>query len=360
MNAREAFPRRAGSGAPDIPIPEIVGRLTGNINALAQHLLPNGHCDGPEWRCGSIQGEPGNSLGVHLTGAKAGVWCDFEDGTKGDPLDLIQACLGIDKGGAVTWAKGWLGIDENDSAPSLQPRPRPQINEAPRQDNPNQAHALSIWHASVPAENTPGKHYLLGRGYTGPIPPTIKFHAALLHPDIGQHLPALVAAVANVERKIIGITRIYLTLTGRKAPLNRPKLALGALRGGAVRLAPTTDRVWLTEGVEDGLACMQMLGEPTWAMLGTAGFKTVELPDHIRQVILAPDGDDAGQAVIEEAARRLMARGHEVRAAKLPDGKDWCDLLDDYEEHAGILEFDFEQINLSAEALARRETIDGR
>ena len=31
-------------------------------------------------------------------------------------------------------------------------------------------------------------------------------------------------------------------------------MALGTLRGSAVRLAPTTDRVWLTEGIEDALA----------------------------------------------------------------------------------------------------------
>ena len=342
-----------------IPVSDIAARLAERIEDLCRHLLPEGHRERSEWRCGSIQGGPGNSLGVHLTGTKAGVWCDFEDGHKGDPLDLIQACLGIDKGGAVTWAKDWLGIDENDSGPSLQPRPRPQPNEALPQNNPNQARALEIWRASRPAEGSPVEDYLRGRGITGPIPPTIRCHAALKHPDIGQHLPAMVVAVVDVDRKVIGIQRTYLTLTGRKAPLTRPKLALGTLRGGAVRLAPTTDRVWLTEGVEDGLAVMQMMGEPAWATLGTSGFKSVELPESIKQVVLAPDGDDAGQAVLEDAARRLASQDREVRAGKLPPGKDWCDVLDTYEERAGILEFDFEQIRPDTEALARQEVIYG-
>ncbi len=235
-------------------------------------------------------------------------------------------------------------------------RDKPALEPEP---SPNQAHALEIWRASRPAEGSPVEDYLRGRGITGPIPRTVKYHPALLQPDIGQHLPALVAAVANVERKWTGIQRTYLTLTGNKAPLTRPKMALGTLRGGAVRLAPTTDRVWLTEGVEDGLALMQMTGEPAWAVLGTSGFKSVELPDHIRQVILAPDGDDAGQAVIEDAARRLAGQGREVRAAKLPPGKDWVDLLDEYEERAAALEFGFEIYRPDAEALARREVIDG-
>ncbi len=205
---------------------------------------------------------------------------------------------------------------------------------------------------------TPVEQYLRGRGITIPIPPTIRYHAALLHPDIDQHLPCLVAAACNVTSNITGIMRTWLTMNGRKAPLTRPRLALGTLTGSAVRLAPTTDRVWLTEGIEDGLALLQMMGEPAWAVLGTSGFKSVELPENIKQVILAPDGDDAGQAVIQEAAKRLAGQGREVRAAKLPAGKDWCDVLDTYEERAGILEFDFEEYRGTAEGLARDEAFN--
>jgi len=135
-------------------------------------------------------------------------------------------------------------------------------------------------------------------------------------------------------------------------------MALGTLSGSAVRLAPTTERVWLTEGVEDGLALMQMMGEPAWAVLGTSGFKNVVLPENIKQVILAPDGDDAGQAVIQETALRLAGQGREVRTARLPAGKDWCYLLGDYEERTGILEFDLENYRVTAEGLAREEVFN--
>ena len=99
------------------------------------------------------------------------------------------------------------------------------------------------------------------------------------------------------------------------------------------------------------------MGEAAWAVIGTSGFKNVEIPENIRQVILAPDGDDAGQAVIQEAATRLAGQGREVRAARLPAGKDWCDVLDTYEERAGIFEFDFEQFRPEAETLARHEAM---
>ena len=257
---------------------------------------------------------------MRLSGVKAGVWADFSSGESGDLLDLIQACLGLDKGGAVQWAKGYLGIgDETGTQPCARRQPpRPPHSEAPRQDNPNRPLALEIWKASHPAPGTLAEDYLRGRGITIPIPHTIRYHPGLKHADTGLNMPCLIAAVCNVDRRVTGVQRIYLTHDGRKAPVNRPKMALGALRGSAVRLAPTTDRVWLTEGIEDGLAVVQMMNEPAWAVLGTSGFKSVEIPENIKQVIFAPDGDAAGQGIIQETAIRLAGQGREVRMAKLP------------------------------------------
>ncbi len=341
---------------PLIPASDIAALLAKRAEELCRHLLPEGYRKDSEWRCGSVQGEAGKSLGVHLKGARVGVWKDFATGQSGDPLDLIEAVLNLGTAEAIGWAKNWLGIDDG---PTPRPRPAPKSERHDDDTAKRTEAALAIWRASRPAEYTPAEDYLRGRGYTGSIPPTLHYHPALLHPDTSIHLPAMVAAVASVERKVTGIQRIFLTMDGRKAPLTRPKVALGTLRGGAVRLAPTTDRVWLTEGVEDALAVMQMMQEPAWAVLGTSGFKTVELPENIKQVILAPDGDDAGQAVIQEAARRLAEQGREVRTAKLPPEKDWVDLLDDYEERAGILEFDLEEVRPEAETTARREVIHG-
>ncbi len=272
------------------------------------------------------------------------------------PHEVRGARVGLDKsrgGDAVQFTRAPL---------SNQPRPLGPSEQAALEARIEQlAHGEALpddLTETRPSAGSPVEQYLRSRGITIPIPYTIRYHPALLHPDIGQHLPALVAAVCNVERKVTGIQRTFLTMDGRKAPLTCPRMALGALRGNAVRLAPTIDRVWLTEGVEDGLALMQMMGEPAWAVLGTSGFKTIVLPENIRQVILAPDGDDAGRAVIQEAAQRLAGQGREVRAAKLPAGKDWCDVLDQFEERAGIIEFDFEQYRVTAEGLARNEAFD--
>src|SRR5437764_9160441 len=92
--------------------PDIALMLAGRIDQLVRDLLPAGHREGHEWRCGSVAGERGDSLGVHLTGLKAGVWSDFSTGQKGDAVDLVREVLGLNMRDAVRWSLRWLGVDE--------------------------------------------------------------------------------------------------------------------------------------------------------------------------------------------------------------------------------------------------------
>jgi twinkle protein len=94
-------------------ISEISRQLNSRAEEIARRLLPNGRRDGHEWRAGSIGGEKGDSLGVHLSGDKAGVWSDFAAGKSGaDLLDLWAAVKGIGLSEALREAKSYLGIVE--------------------------------------------------------------------------------------------------------------------------------------------------------------------------------------------------------------------------------------------------------
>src|SRR5205823_6834228 len=99
---------------------EIVRQLAARAGELVADLLPAGHREGHEWRCGSVAGEPGDSFGMHLTGVKAGVWSDFSTGQKGDALDLVREVLGLNMRDAVRWSLRWLG---DEGRPELPPRP---------------------------------------------------------------------------------------------------------------------------------------------------------------------------------------------------------------------------------------------
>ena len=89
---------------------QISEMLAADAVNVASYLLPGGKKHGPELKCGSVTGEPGNSLSVRLTGPKAGVWRDFSAGIGGDLLDLFVAVHGYSIAEALRDAKHYLNV----------------------------------------------------------------------------------------------------------------------------------------------------------------------------------------------------------------------------------------------------------
>lgn len=104
--------------------------LADRAQSVAEMLLPRGRREAHEWRAGSVNGETGKSLGVHLAGTKAGVWTDFASGEGGDLLDLWRAVKGCSLGEALDQARTWLGVSRpepvRDPRPSYTRPPKPQ------------------------------------------------------------------------------------------------------------------------------------------------------------------------------------------------------------------------------------------
>ena len=89
---------------------ELSQRLAKEATSIAEFLLPAGKRKSGEWAVGSVNGEPGASLSVRLTGAKAGVWKDFSSGEGGDLLDLWAAVHQCSISKAMTDAKQYIGV----------------------------------------------------------------------------------------------------------------------------------------------------------------------------------------------------------------------------------------------------------
>jgi hypothetical protein len=248
--------------------------------------------------------------------------------------------------------KGLVGSD--DRAPRRTPAPR-------RPQTDNSAHALDIWRASTPAAATSVEQYLRARGITIPVPPTIRYHPNLKHAPTGLTFEALVAGVCGPDRRVVAIHRVFLLPGGHgKARVSEPKMSLGPVAGGAVRLAPVGPVLQLAESIEDGLALLQMTGQATWAVPSASAMKSFIPPEGVEELILAPDHDRAGLKAIEQAVPRLREKGLRVRQMLPPVGADWCDVVGTYEERAGIREFDGGDDRHDAERLAFEEHFNGR
>lgn len=89
---------------------KIAQALSDNADLVARFLLPNGKRVGREWKVGSVNGEPGESLGVCLEGTRQGVWADFASDHRGDLLDLWMETKGVGISDAIEQAADFLGI----------------------------------------------------------------------------------------------------------------------------------------------------------------------------------------------------------------------------------------------------------
>lgn len=190
-----------------------------------------------------------------------------------------------------------------------------------------EAQALACWREAQPIGGTLAERYLRGRGITAELPVKLRFHAGCWHPA-GKRLPALVAMVEGTER--FAVHRTYLAEPGRKAELEPAKAMLGAVAGGAVRLAVAEGQLVVAEGIETALSLASgLLRAPAtvWAAFSASGMAGLRLPEQPDRLTVATDGDEAGRAAGHALAQRAQALGWAVSLLPAPDGRDWNDVL---------------------------------
>ncbi len=166
------------------------------------------------------------------------------------------------------------------------------------------------------------------RGITLPVPTSLRYAPSILHAPTGLCLPAIIAAVRTSQGAVSAIQRVFVRADGLgKADVAGPKLSLGPLGDGAVRLAAASEVMALCEGWETGLSALQLSGLPVWASLGASRMHRVRLPDIVRSVVIFADNDAAGHEAAERTAQvhRDLGRCVEIR---LPaNGTDFNDEL---------------------------------
>lgn len=335
---------------------DISQMLAVRIQALVTELLPAGQRDGHEWRCGSLAGEKGQSLAVHLHGARAGVWCDFAGGQKGDALDLVAACLfNGNRRDAMQWSERWLGLGDRGNDAPVQRRPvQEKLNNSQELDQEAQrrrAKARRLWWEGQPIENSPADAYLKGRGLDlrllPNMPGSLRFHPSAWCAEVQRPLPAMLAAIVGPTGKMIACHRTWLQQTPSgawvKADLRAPKKVLGSFAAGCVRLtrgasgkalgiADAGSSVVIAEGIETSLAValacpeLRILAGVSLSNMGAVG-----LPPQITTVIIAGDNDGphnhTARKALQAACQKFADQGREVRLALPENQGDWLDVF---------------------------------
>ena len=312
----------------------IARRLRDTAENWVPRLFPNGRRSGDEWRLANIGGAGPRRSGscvIALKGAHAGDWHDFDGDQGGGPINTIARATGLEGSALIVEAAEMTGVTAG--APSWQP-PAATASLPKRDATQEMAHIQSGLQLIT---GTPAAGYLMGRGLAVPDGTDLRYHPDLTHWEAKAGFPAMVALVRDRAGEVVGLHRTWLSegSDGKvsKAPVPKPRMMLGRVVSGAVRLAPHTadGALGLCEGIETGLAVMTACpGLPVWATLSTSGLEQVQLPVDVKRVIVLADNDasGAGLRAAETAVRRLRLDGREVVIALPPEtGQDFNDLL---------------------------------
>lgn len=308
---------------------EIARRLGREAEAVCRHYLSNGRRQGRYWLVGDVENTPGRSLYVRLCGPSygpgaAGKWTDAATGEHGDLLDLIAANRNLDTlRDALDEARRFLSL--------------PRLDLPPRQPAPSGSPeaARRLWAIGQPISGTLAGRYLEARGIVGlNRAPALRFHPHCYHRSEGapaeapEAWPAMLAKVTDLSGKITGLHRTWLDpTTADKAPIDRPRKAMGYLLGHGLRFERPGDVLAVGEGLETMLSIRAVLsGLPVIAALSASHLQALILPSGLKRLYIAEDADDAGRAAAEALA--IRARASDIDVVRLaPTGNDFNDDL---------------------------------
>jgi DNA primase len=266
---------------------------------------------GTEWKaCCPFHTDKSPSFTIYEGGSR--FQC-FGCGASGDIFDFIGRLHGVGLREAAQMLVGGV-------LPCVEVAPLPANHSGDRLGE-----ARAIWRNAEPIVGTLAEIYLRSRGLTLALPPTLRF-ARLRYGVKGRERPCLIAAVAGADSKLSGVQRTFLADDGRgKANVPKPKLSLGIVSGGAIRLAPAVRDLIVAEGLEDALTLQQELGRACWAAAGASMLPAMQFPPLVRSLAIGGDNDEAGRAAADKAARVFAGRGLSARVFFPVGAKDFND-----------------------------------
>ncbi len=299
------------------PASELAYRLGDHAEAVCREYLSNGRRVGNYWIVGDVRNTEGRSMHVRLkTNAKglAGKWVDEATLEFGDLLDVIRESCGLAE-----------FRDVADEARRFLAMPRPQAQDPGTQRQPAAAHgspeaARRLFAMSQPIAGTLAERYLAGRGIIlAARERALRFHPGCYYRDLVtgemQALPALIAAVANLEGRISGLQRTWLAPDGTgKARVADPRRSLGHLLGNGIWLGLDPGAPVPVIAAGEGFETMASLRTvmpalPVAAATSANHLAGLTFPPDCRRLYIAADADAAGRHGIERLSQRAGEAG---------------------------------------------------
>jgi hypothetical protein len=292
--------------------------------SLLASWLPDGQQRGRYWLGAKNPTRNDRRAGSFVIDLAKGSWRDYAtDDHGGDAISLYAYLEGLSQGEACHAVAAMVGLDPNKpvqlrvAAPRAPIRPE-HVRDPDRDAVKKRAWARDIWRGASSPHGTPVEHYLRRRGFTRPIPPSLRF-ARLKHPQTDKRRHPVMIAAMQVDGAVTGVHRTYLTEEGDKAGIaddsGRPadKLMLGTAEGTAVRLSPSSTHLVIAEGIESALSALEMGPDWTvWAALSAGNLPRLAIPLEVRRLVIFADGEERFDPSRQRIRRLGLAKAQEA------------------------------------------------
>ncbi len=251
-----------------------------------------------------------------------GVWLCSKCSDAGDGLSLLMKVNGWDFKHAAETVEGVIGSV------------RPETRRPERSSGDKRRAMASLWKSSKPvATGDPVDLWLKSRVGISTVPTCLRYAAkARYQAETAQYLPAMLALVRDASGEPVNIHRTYLTLTGAKAAVEKPRQVMQGIlpAGSAIRLFPPDTRMGIAEGIETAFAAASLFGVPTWSAINADILSKWTPPNGVSEVLIFGDHDPklGGHKAAWTLAHRLAVLGI-ANQVRIPErqGFDWNTVL---------------------------------
>lgn len=296
---------------------DLAQRLGRQAEAVCRFYLSNGRKQGNYWHVGDARNTAGRSMFVRLHDTAKGVagkWQDPATGEHGDLLDVIRESLGLSAFADVAEeARRFLCL------PHPEPEPRTVRARTPPAPSGSSEAARRLWRMTRPILGSAAESYLRKRGIANLRgTANLRFHPNCYWRPEGdgptETWPAMIAAVTDLEGRITGVHRSWLSPDGAgKAPVDPPRKAMGDLLGNAVRFGDAKDVMAAGEGIETILSLRQALPTmPIVSALSAGHLAAILFPADLRRLYIVRDNDLAGDGARDSLVDRACEAGIEA------------------------------------------------
>ncbi len=173
-----------------------------------------------------------------------------------------------------------------------------------------------VWHTAKDYKGTPAEKYFKNRGGLVAQESNIRF--TYLNHVSGVKYPTILFKVQKTpDSNIVAIHRIFITEDGTKAPVDDPKMALGAIKGAGIWFGTPNDVLFVVEGPENALVYRYLDRPFVVSTVYANNYHNLIIPSYVKTVILAPDEDKAGLSAARLAANTYRLQHKKIKMVRV-------------------------------------------